>query len=96
MRDRIAGQPANVAELEAFLHDLQENIYRAGRGRLVFTSGAVLNSSVHDLTEEVAREMGPDLSKGLESSLLGMAKRIGGALSRNLEGPTPKQAGQSK
>lgn len=92
----LAGQPTNVAELEDFIRELQENIFYASRGRIVFTSGAVLNSSVHDLTEEVAREMGLDLSKGLETSLPGMASRIGGTLSRNLDENAANQQEQAE
>lgn len=90
----MAGHPTNVAELETFIQDLQANIYSVSKGRLVFTSGTVLNSSAHDLTEEIAEKMGLNLSKGLESSLPGMANRIGTTLSRNLEGNSPIPAQQ--
>jgi len=88
----MAGQPTNVAELETFIQDLQYNIYTVSKGRLVFTSGTVLNSSAHDLTEEIAEKMGLNLSKGLEASLPGMANRIGNTLSRNLDGKSPNPA----
>lgn len=90
----MAGHPTNVAELETFIQDLQANIYSVSKGRLVFTSGTVLNSSAHDLTEEIAEKMGLNLAKGLESSLPGMANRIGTTLSRNLEGNSPSPARQ--
>jgi hypothetical protein len=87
----MAGQPTNVAELETFIQDLQGNIHAASKGRLVFTSGTVLNAGARDLTEEIAGQMGLDLSKGLETSLPGMANRIGGTLSRNLDAsPLPQ------
>lgn len=89
----MAGQPTNVAELETFIQDLQANIYSFSKGRLVFTSGTILNSTVQDITEEVAQKMGLNLAKGLESSLPGMANRIGNTLSRNLEGGAHNQAG---
>ncbi|CAK7027525.1 MAG: hypothetical protein DELT_02637 [Desulfovibrio sp.] len=82
----MAGQPTNVAELEGFIQEFQANLYSVSKGRLVFTSGTVLNSGARDLTEELARVMGLDLAKGLEASLPGMANRIGGTLSRNLDG----------
>jgi hypothetical protein len=84
----LAGQPTNVAELEAFIRALQGNIYAASKGRPVFTSGTVLNANARDLTEEIAKKMGLDLSKGLEAPLPGMANRIGDTLSRNLT-PAP-------
>lgn len=87
----MAGKPTNVAELEAFIQELQANIYAASKGRPVFTSGTVLHTNVHDLTEEIAKTMGLDLSKGLEASLPGMANRIGDTLSRNLS-PAPDAA----
>jgi hypothetical protein len=88
----MAGHPTNVADLETFIRDLQTNIHSASKGRLVFTSGAVLNSSAYDLTEEIAEKMGLNLSKGLEASLPGMANRIGNTLSRNLDGAVPDPA----
>jgi hypothetical protein len=88
----MAGHPVNVAELETFIQDLQANIYSASKGRLVFTSGTILNSSTQDLTEEIAQRMGLNLSKGLELSLPGMANRIGSTLSRNLDGTSPNPA----
>lgn len=87
----MAGQPTNVAELETFIQDLQANIYSFSKGRLVFTSGTILNSTAQDITEEVAQKMGLNLSKGLEASLPGMANRIGNTLSRNLEGGAQNQ-----
>ncbi len=92
----MAGQPTTVVELEEFIRDLQANIYDASRGRLVFTSGTILNSSAHDLTEDIARQMGLDLSKGLEASLPGLANRIGGTLTRNLDEAAPGQADQGE
>lgn len=86
----MAGKPTNVAELEAFIQELQGNIYAASKGRPVFTSGTVLNTK-GDLTEAIAKKMGLDLSKGLEASLPGMANRIGDTLSRNLS-PAPDAA----
>lgn len=88
----MSGQPTNVAELEAFLQDLQSQIHTESKGRLVFTSGAVLNTSARDITETVAKQMNLDLTKGLENSLTGMANRIGGTLSRNLDTPESNQA----
>lgn len=85
----MAGRPTNVAELEGFIQEFQTNLYAVSKGRLVFTSGTVLNASAHDLTEELARIMNLDLAKGLEASLPGMANRIGNTLSRNLAEPAP-------
>lgn len=92
----MAGQPTNVSELESFIQEFQANLYAVSKGRLVFTSGTVLNSSAQDLTEELARIMGLDLNKGLETSLPGMANRIGSTLSRNLDGPPPNPTRQQK
>jgi hypothetical protein len=88
----MAGHPANVVELETFIQDLQANIHSLSKGRLVFTSGTVLNSSTQDLTEQIAERMGLNLSKGLEASLPGMANRIGSTLSRNLDGTSTNPA----
>lgn len=90
----LAGQPTSVAELETFIHDLQGSIQEESKGRLVFTSGAVLNVSARDITETVAEKMNLDLTKGLETSLPGMADRIGNTLSRNLEEPSEEHAAQ--
>lgn len=92
----LAGQSTSVKELEEFINDLQSNIFAVSQGRLVFTSGTVLNSSAHDLTEDVARQMGLDLTKGLETSLPGMADRIGSTLSRNLDQSVPEPSAQGK
>ena len=90
----MAGQPTNVAELEGFIQEFQTNLYAVSRGRLVFTSGTVLNANAHDLTEELAQIMNLDLAKGLEASLPGMATRIGNTLSRNLDQSAPNSAPQ--
>lgn len=81
----LAGQPTSKTELEHFVQELQQTIHAVAKGRPVFISGAVLHIGT-DLTAEVAETLGIDLTKGLEASLSGMASRIGGALSRNMDG----------
>lgn len=84
----LAGQPTSKNELEHFVQELQQTIHVAAEGRPVFISGAVLHTG-RDLTADVAEAMGIDLTKGLEASLPGIASRVSGTLSRNMDGTVP-------
>lgn len=87
----MAGQRATVDELEQFIEALHSVIRAKAQGRPVFTAGTVFNAD-HDLTEEIAQDMGLDLSKSLEMSLPGLARRVETQVSRNmrpLTGTTP-------
>lgn len=88
----LAGQPTSMGELERFVQELQRTIRTAAHGRPVFISGAVLHTG-RDLTAEIADVLNIDLTKGLEASLPGMANRVGGTLSRNMDGALPGQSG---